>query len=331
MKAIRIHAHGGPEVLQIEEVPLPEPGPGEVRVQVRHVGLNHLDTWVRRGVEGHRFPLPIIPGSDVAGIREDTGEPVALFPATCCKICDRCVSGRHDLCRRYRIRGEGMDGGCREALVVPEDELLPSPLDSSQAAALPLALLTAWHMLVGRARVQPGDKVLIHGGAGGVGTLAIQVARLHGARVVATASTEAKRALCRDLGAEEAFAYDEAVAETKRWSNREGVDIVVDHVGEATWETSLRAVRWGGTVVTCGATAGHEVPLNLRVLFFKQLSLLGSTMGSIGEMRQAWRAVAAGEIVPVIDRVLPMTRYGEAQALLEERAVQGKVVVAQDL
>lgn len=330
MRAIRIHAHGGPEVLRVEELPRPEPGPGEVRVAVTHVGLNHLDVWVRKGVAGHRFPLPLIPGSDVVGVREDTGEPVALYPATSCKRCDRCVSGRHDLCRGFHIRGETTDGGCREWLVAPEDELLPCPLPPEQAASLPLSLLTAWHMLVGRARITAGDRVLVHGGAGGVGSLAIQVARLHGARVVATASTEDKRALCRDLGAEEAWDYEEAVAEAKRWSPG-GVDVVVDHVGAPTWEASLRMVRWGGTVVTCGATAGHQVPLDLRVLFFKQLSLLGSTMGAIGEMRAAWREVTAGRIVPVLDRVLPMTRYGEAQRLLEDREVRGKVVVTQDL
>ena len=327
MKGILLREHGGPEVLRIEDLPEPT-GPG-VAVRVTHVGLNHLDVWVRRGVAGHRFPLPLVPGSDVVGVREDSGEAVALYPATSCKRCDRCVSGRHDLCRAFHIRGETMDGGCRERLIVPEDELLPCPLPPDRAAALPLSLLTAWHMLE-RARVGVGDRVLVHGGAGGVGSLAIPVARLRGARVVATASTEDKRELCRDLGAEEAWDYDAAVAEAKRWSG-EGIDVVVDHVGAATWEASMRMVRWGGTIVTCGATAGHEVPLNLRALFFKQLNVLGSTMGSIGEMRAAWREVLAGRIRPVVDAVLPMTRYGEAQGLLERREVRGKVVVSQDL
>lgn len=331
MQAIRISRHGGPEVLERVELPLPEPGPGQVRVRVTHVGLNHLDVWVRRGVPGHRFPLPLVPGSDGVGVREDTGEPVALAPFTSCKVCDRCLEGRHDLCRRYGIRGETFDGTCREALVVPVDELLPCPLPPEQAAGLPLSLLTAWHMLVGRARLRAGDRILVQAGASGVGSLAIQIARLHGARVVATASTDAKRALCRKLGAEEAWPYDEVVSGVRAWTGKAGVDVVVEHTGAATWEGSLRAVRWGGTVVTCGATTGGEVPLNLRALFFKQLSILGSTMGSGGEMRAAWRSVLDGRIRPVVDRVLPMTQLYAAHRLLEDRAVLGKVVVEQDL
>ncbi|MFK7931157.1 MAG: zinc-binding dehydrogenase, partial [Myxococcota bacterium] len=173
--------------------------------------------------------------------------------------------------------------------------------------------------------------VLGHGGAGGVGSLAIQVAVQAGARVVATASTEDKRALCLALGAEEAWPYDQVLAGAKAWSGGQGVDVVVDHVGEATWDLSMRAVRWGGTVVTCGATTGHEVTLNLRILFFKQLSLLGSTMGTHDELRRAWCLVQAGRIRPVVDAVLPMSRLFEAQQLLEQRKVRGKVVVEQDL
>lgn len=333
MRAIRISEHGGPEVLRTVELPDPEPRPGTVPVRVTHVGLNHLDLWVRRGVPGHRFPLPLVPGSDVVGVREDTGEVVALHPAVGCMACEACLSGRHDLCRRYRIRGEGMDGGMRQRLRVSEAEILPlgDALPPEQAAGVPLSLLTAWHMLVGRARVRPGDKVLVQAGASGVGVFAIQVARLHGARVAATASTEAKRALCRDLGAEAAWPYEEAAREAKAWTGRTGVDLVVDHVGADTWETSLAALRWGGTYVTCGATTGHLATLNLRALFFKQLSILGSTMGSMGEMERAWRHVLAGAIRPVVDRVLPMSRLAEAHALLESRQVAGKLVVAQDL
>ncbi|MBN2797511.1 MAG: zinc-binding dehydrogenase [Deltaproteobacteria bacterium] len=332
MRALLIERHGGAEVLAAVERPLPEPGPGEVRVRVTHVGLNHLDVWVRKGVPGHHFPLPMVPGSDIVGVREDTGEAVAVVPFVSCGVCDACVSGRHDLCRAYRIRGEGMDGGCQEAVVVPEASLLPlGALDPAEAASMPLALLTAWHMLVTRAKVQVGDTVLVQAGASGVGSFAIQIARLFGARVVATASTDEKRALCRALGAEEAWSYEEAPRALWGWSGKRGVDIVVEHVGAATWEASVRAAKWGGTVVTCGATSGHQVSLDLRGLFFKQLSLLGSTMGSMGEMRAAWAAVQRGQLRPVLDRVLPMSALGEAHALLENRAVSGKVVVAQDL
>lgn len=330
MRALRISRHGGAEVIERVDRPLPEPGPGEVRVRVTHVGLNHLDVWVRKGVEGHRFPLPLVPGSDVVGVREDTGERVALIPAVWCGECARCDEGRHDLCRQYRIRGEGMDGGCREALVVRPRELLPCPLPGDQAAALPLALLTAWHMLRTQARVRPGDRVWVQGGAGGVGSLALQVARHLGARVVATASTPEKRALCLRLGAEHAWDYAEARAGLKAWAP-EGVDVVVDSNGAATFADSLRALRWGGTYATCGATAGHRVDLDLRALFFKQIRLVGSTMGSGSEMRAAWDAVLTGRIAPVVDAVMPMTRLADAHARIESRQVLGKIVLFNDL
>ncbi|MCB9780817.1 MAG: zinc-binding dehydrogenase [Alphaproteobacteria bacterium] len=333
MRAIRVDEHGGPEVLRTVVVPRPEPGPGQVAVDVTHVALNHLDLWVRRGVPGHRFPLPLIPGSDVAGVRADTGQPVVLHPGFGCMACPRCLSGRHDLCRRYIIRGERGDGGMCERVVVPEAELLPIPagMDPAHAAALPLALLTAWHMLRTRAGIAPGDRVLVQAGASGVGVMAIQIAKLCGARVVATASSPDKRELCRALGAEHAWSYEDAATGVRDWTGKEGVDIAVDHVGAATWPLSLRALRWGGTYVTCGATAGHEVALDLRAVFFKQLSVLGSTMGGMGELCDAWKAVQAGAIRPVVDRVGRMSALGEAHALLEDRAIAGKIVVRQDL
>ena len=221
-----------------------------------------------------------------------------------------------------------MDGGLCEQVAVPEWQLLPlGGLAPERAAALPLALLTAWHMVVGRAGVGPGQRVLVQSGAGGVASLAIQVARHVGARVVATASSERKRALCTELGAEEAWAHEDLKTGLRGWAPG-GVDVVVEHVGSATWASSVRSARWGGTVVTCGATTGHDVPLNLRVLFFKQLSLLGSTMGSFSELRTAWDAATTGAIVPVVDRVLPVRDVGVAHELLERREVAGKLVLA---
>lgn len=332
MRAIRVDAHGGPEVLRVVDVAEPRAAAGEVVVRVTHVGLNHLDVWVRRGVPGHRFPLPLVPGSDIVGVREDTGEAVALFPARFDPADPASLRGRPDLSRSYLIRGEACDGGCAERVIAAPRELIPiGDLDPSRAAALPLALLTAWHMLVGRARLAAGDRVLVQAGAGGVASLAIQVAVACGARVIATASTAEKRALCERLGAERAVPYERAAAEVKAWTGGEGVDVVVEHVGAATWETSLRCARWGGTVVTCGATSGHEVPLNLRALFFKQLSLLGSTMGTPDELARAWELVRAGRIVPVVHDVVPMTEIGRAHAMIEGREALGKVVVAQDL
>ncbi len=331
MRAICIETHGGPEVLQVVDRPDPTPGPGEIPVRVTHVGLNHLDIWVRRGVDSHPFPLPLIPGSDIVGIREDTGDMVAIHPGFGCGTCARCKADEHSLCRHYSIRGETVDGGMCDRVCVPADQLLACPLAPASAAALPLSLLTAWHMLVARAQVQPGQRVLVQAGASGVGSLAIQVARMHGANVVATASTEEKRSRCRELGAAAAWHYDEVRTEAKTWTGGGGFDIVVDHVGSDTWKSSTRALAWGGTFVTCGATTGHQVGLDLRHLFFKQISVLGSTMGSMGDMRAAWAAVVDGRILPVLDRVLPMSRLGEAHTLLEERKATGKIVVENDL
>ena len=331
MKAVRIDNHGGPEVLRVVEVDDPVVGPGEVGVRVTHVGLNHLDVWVRRGVDSHHFPLPLIPGSDVVGIREDTGDVVALQPGYGCGQCAQCRRGRHPLCRQYAIRGETVDGGMCERVVVPESHLLPCPLPPEQIAGAPLSLLTAWHMLVGRARVKQGDKVLIQAGASGVGVYAIQIAKLHGAEVAVTASSAEKRARCIALGADAAWTYDETRSEVRAWTDKRGVDIVIDHVGAATWDTSVRALTRGGSLVTCGATTGHEAAIDLRILFFKQLNLLGSTMGGMDELREAWTTVLRGKIQPVVDRVLPMSRLAEAHALLEDRALVGKVVVEQDL
>lgn len=331
MKAVRIDHHGGPEALQIVTVPEPSIGPGLVTVEVSHVGLNHLDVWVRRGVDSHTFPLPLIPGSDVVGVRTDTGERVALHPGFGCENCPTCASGRHDLCRRYAIRGETIDGGMCERVVVPESHLLPCSLPPEQAAGLPLSLLTAWHMLVGRAGVKPGETVLIQAGGSGVGSLAIQIAKLHGASVAVTASTEAKRAACLALGADHAWPYEAVREGVRDWTSKRGVDIVLDHVGTATWNSSVRALRRGGSLVCCGATTGHQASLDLRVLFFKQLNILGATMGSMTEMQEAWAAVSQGAIVPVVDQLRPMSAVAEAHALLEDRAIFGKVVLIQDL
>lgn len=333
MRAIRVRHHGGPEVLETVDLPTPEAGPGQLTINVSHVGLNHLDLWVRRGVPGHRFPLPLIPGSDIVGHCVELDRAVALQPGFGCMGCDACLHGDHALCRRYIIRGERGDGGMAEVVVVPRSHVLPLPpgMEASQAAGLPLALLTAWHMVRTRARVGPGDRVLVQAGASGTGVYAIQIARMLGARVIATASSDQKRETCVALGADHAVPYDQAADAVKTWTGKRGVDVVVDHVGPDTWQTSIAALRWGGSYVTCGATTGASVQLNLQALFFKQISVLGSTMGGMGELVEAWQAVVDGHIRPVVDRVLPMSQLGEAHALLESRQVIGKIVVAQDL
>ncbi len=321
MKVVVIDHHGGPGVLATRESPRPVAGPGEVLVRVTHVGLNHLDTWVRRGVPGHDFHLPRVPGSDVAGTVD--GRPVVLHPCWGCGTCRACLAGNQNRCRDFKIRGENADGGCQPWLAVPAWQCLPVPagLELAGAASMPLALLTAWHMLHRRARVQRGERVLVQAGASGVGVMAIQLARAHGCEVHATASTAAKREAVARLGATP-WSYDEVGVRN--------VDVVVDSVGAPTWGASTRALRWGGRLVCCGATGGHEVALDLRALFFKQVDVLGSTMGTSADMVDAWAAVGRGEVRPVVHAVLPLSRLGEAHEMLENREVVGKLVVTVD-
>jgi 2-desacetyl-2-hydroxyethyl bacteriochlorophyllide A dehydrogenase len=331
VRVVRVREHGGPHVLKIEDDPEPVAGLGEVVVDVTHVGLNHLDVWVRRGVPGHRFPLPLIPGADIAGIRRDTGERVVVHPATSCLACPACLAGRQDLCPRFRIRGERCDGGCAERIVVPIAQLLPADgLDPAEAASLPLAALTAWHLLFHRAKLEAGQRVVVMGAAGGVGTLLVQLAGNAGAHVAGVASTAEKRAAVERLGAEQVWDPAGAVAAAKAWSGR-GVDLVIDAAGGRSFLDGVAMLRWGGTLATYGATAGAEIALDLRVLFFKQLTLVGSTMGTHADLHAAWAAVRAGRLRAVVDRVVPMSEIGRAQAAIEQREVIGKVVLAQDL
>jgi len=324
-EAIRILRHGGPEVLERAVVPLPEPGPDEVTLEVTHVALNHLDLWVRRGVPGHDFHLPRVPGSDVVGVVE--GRRHALHPSWGCGSCRACLDGRQNRCSRFRIRGESADGGCAAWVVVPRWQLLPVPdgLDSAEAASLPLTLLTAWHMLLVQGGLRRGERVLVQAGGSGVGVMAVQIARLWGCEVHATASSPARRARLAELGAVPLDYAEVGSAHARNY------DVVVDSVGRDTWAASTRALAWGGRLLTCGATTGPEVALNLRVLFFKQQSLIGSTMGTSADMQRAWAEVVAGRIRPVVDAVLPMSRIGEAHTRLESRGVFGKLVLAQDL
>jgi len=340
VRALVVRAHGGPEVLRFEERPLPEPGPGEVRVRVRAVALNHLDLWVRKGVPGHTFPLPIVPGSDVAGTVDavgpgveglETGQAIVVGPGLSCGLCRPCRAGEEPLCPQYGILGESRDGGCAEALVVPRRNLYPMPgnLSFEQAAAVPLVFLTAWHMLVSRARLRPGETVLVHAAGSGVSSAAIQIARLFGARVIATAGTEAKCRRAAELGADLVVPYRERdfVAEVRRFTDKRGVDVAVDHVGAETLERTIRCLARGGRYVTCGATSGFELKTDFRLVFFKSLSILGSTMGSGHELASILDLVAAGRLRPVVDRILPLDQAAEGHRLLESREVFGKIVL----
>jgi NADPH:quinone reductase-like Zn-dependent oxidoreductase len=340
MRAAVVREHGGIDKVAVEQVPVPAAGPGEVLVRVKAAGLNHLDLWVRRGVPGHPFPLPIILGCDFAGVVEDVGagvrnakagDEVCVAPGFSCGTCAQCLAGADNLCKGYGIFGEMRDGGCAEFQVVSAANLLPKPpgMAWEAAAAWPLAFLTAWHMLVARARVQPGETVLVHAAGSGVGSAAIQIAKLLGARVLATASTEAKCARGRELGADHVVnhAHEDWVQAVRRLTGKRGVDVVFEHTGQATWEGSVKSLVWGGRLVTCGATSGFEAKFDLRVLFFKQLSFLGSTMGSRAELWTILGLLRDGKLRPVVDRVMPLDQVGEAHRLLEERAQFGKIVL----
>lgn len=340
MRAVRIHEHGGPEVLRIEDVPTPEIRADEALVRVKASAMNHLDVWVRRGVPGHEFPLPITPGCDVAGVVEAAGELVREFragdevvvsPGISCRACPECLAGRQSLCRWYGIVGETRDGGNAEFVAVPGVNLMrkPAALSFPEAASIPLVFLTAWHMLVTNGGVRPGSTVLVHAGGSGVGTAAIQIAKLHGATVITTASTKAKLDKAAELGADHLVDYskEDFAKEVRRLTGKRGVDVVFEHVGEATWKGSLQSVARGGRIVTCGATSGFTAVSDLRIVFFKQVAILGSTMGSMGEMLEVMAHVEAGRLKPVLDRTFPMSEVADAHRYVEGREQFGKVVI----
>jgi NADPH:quinone reductase-like Zn-dependent oxidoreductase len=341
MRAIVIPRHGGPEVLEYTEVPQPEPGPSEVLVRVRACALNHLDLWSRRGLPGIQFPLPLIPGSDIAGEilragaeakRVRLGDKVVLSPGVGCGQCAACASGYDNQCRRYALLGYMRNGGCAEYVVAPEVNALPMPegLSFEEAAAVPLVFLTAWHMLITRAQLKPGEDVLVLGAGSGIGSAAIQIAKLTGARVMATAGSPAKFDKARALGADEMIQHgqQDIAEEVRRLTGRRGVDVVFEHVGQATWEQSVKSLATGGRLVTCGATTGGAAQTDLRLLFARQLSLLGSYMGSRGELFHVLKLVAEKKLRPVVDCVLPLAEARAAHERLERREQFGKVVLS---
>jgi NADPH:quinone reductase-like Zn-dependent oxidoreductase len=340
VKATIFKQHGGPEVLEYTDVPDPKPRANEVLVEVKACALNHLDLFVRNGMPGIEIPLPHILGSDVAGVVREVGElvtwvkpgaEVMVQPGVSCGHCEACLSGRDNLCREYDMVGYRRNGGYAELVAVPGANIIPKPgeLSWEEAAALPLVTVTAWHMLVTRANVQPGDDVLVHAAGSGVGSIAIQIAKLRGARVITTASSDDKLAKARELGADETINYtrDDWPKEVRRLTDRKGVDVVVEHTGAATWAGSISALKNNGRLVTCGATSGFDAHTDLRQVFYRHLTLLGSFMGSKGELLEAMKFVAAGKIRAVVDRVLPLSEARQAHELLENRAQFGKVVL----
>ena len=330
MKAVRFHEHGGPEVLRYEDAPDPQPAEGRAIVRVRACALNHLDLWERRGLDRVKLPLPHISGADVAGEVLETGQRVMLQPGVRCGACAACRRGDDNQCVRYDVLGLRSDGGYAELISVPLENLIPIPatLDFITAAAFPLTFLTAWHMLVTRGRLGEGDVVLVLAGGSGVGQAAIQLARHFGARVFATSAPE-KAQRTRALGAEQVFDHYSVdfSKEVRRLTDGRGVDIVVEHVGEATWDRSVRALATGGRLVTCGATTGFAASLDLRHLFARQLSLLGCYMGRFAELDSAAQLLFDGRVTPVIDEVFPLERAADAQRRLENKDQFGKVVL----
>jgi NADPH:quinone reductase-like Zn-dependent oxidoreductase len=338
MKAVRIHQFGGPEVLTYEDVPDAKPRRDQVLIRVRACSMNHLDIFVRGGLPG--VNLPHIMGSDMAGEIVELGEYVTdlkigqrvlIAPMHFCNHCAKCVAGLQNQCRYFTVLGNGVDGGNCELFAAPRVNVIPIPdsLDFNQAASVPLVFVTAWHMLTGRAAIRPGQTVLVLGANSGVGIAAIQIAKLFHARVIATAGDDRKMERARELGADFVINhYQQKISqEVRKITNSEGADIVIEHVGKATWEESVRSLKAGGTLVTCGATTGPKVDLDLRFLFSRQLALLGSYMGTMSELHEVLGHVFAGRLKPVIDRTFPLKEIRAAHEYLEKSQMFGKIVL----
>ncbi|MGE5647318.1 MAG: zinc-binding dehydrogenase [Acidobacteriota bacterium] len=340
MKAARIHQHGGPEVLVYEDAPDPVFAPDQALIRVRACALNHLDLWVRAGIPGMKVPMPHILGSDAAGEvvgtgalcrRVKLGQRVLISPGQSCRQCEKCLMGRDNECPRYTLLGTTIDGGNAEFVAVPEYGVIPIPddLGFEEAAAAPLVFVTAWHMLFTRAELKPGEDVLVLAASSGVGMAAIQLAKLFHSRVIATAGGEAKMDLARRLGADYVIDHykQDIAAEVKRITARRGVDVVFEHVGAATWPASMQSLAPAGRVVTCGATTGYDVKIDLRFLFNRQQSVLGSFMGTQGELHQVLKFVFRKLVRPVVDRVYPLAEISAAHERLEKKEQFGKIVV----
>lgn len=327
MRAVVIREHGSFDKLVVEDLPIPEPGADEVRVNVKAAALNHLDTWVRRGIPGFRFPLPITPGCDGAGVIDAVGEAAHGLEPGMEVVLSPGIG--HPLDRDYGILGETRDGTCTEYIIVPREVCIPKPerLDWDEAGCFSLTFLTSWGMLVTKAKIQPGEWVLIHAIGSGVGIAALQICKLFGARVIGTASTEEKRNRALELGADHVLPYEGFAKEARAITGKRGVDVVVDHVGPDTFNGSVAALRKGGRLVTCGGTSGHEITIDVRHLFFKSLSFLGNTMGTLDDLKRIVEHVGAGRLNPVIDSRFPLEEIGDAHRRVAERAVFGKVVI----
>jgi len=340
MKAAVFHEFGGPDRVRVEDVPTPSPGPGEVLVGIRACGLNHLDLWVLGGLPALKTPLPFWTGCDIAGevaavgpgvTGVTPGTRVAVNPSLSCGACEWCVKGEDSMCVQYRILGEHVVGGLAEYVVAPAASLLPLPSHVSfeDAAAFILVSMTAWRMLVTQAALRPGEDLLILGVGGGVSSVAVQIGKLCGARVFVTSSSDEKLSRARALGADDGVNYAKADwgKAVREWTGRRGVDVVLDNVGAATWAGSIRALASGGRLVTCGATTGPIVETDIRIVFWKHLRIIGSTMANRAEFRQVMGQLFAGRLKPVVDRTYSLAETPAALTLLQKGEQFGKIVV----
>ncbi len=341
MKAVRVHESGGVDKFIYEDAPDPQPSHNDVLVRVKGCALNHLEAWAAKTSAGTTYPRPRILGADVAGVIEAVGDSVSgveigaeilLSPGTSCGKCLACLSAKDNLCASYSIIGQRDDGGLAELVVAPAVNVIPKPenLSFEEAAAIPLVFVTVWHMLITRANVQRGETVLVNAAGSGVGTAAIQVAKLLGARVIASAGSDAKLAKARELGADETINYNtsELAEEARRLTDGRGVDAVVENVGTQIFEGSIRAMARNGRLVTCGATAGPNATLNVTRFFLQHQTLLGSFMGTKAELLQAMPYFASGQIRPVVDKVFPLKEIKPALERMLNREQFGKIVLA---
>lgn len=351
MKAWVVEKHGGPEVIKRIDTPHPVPGPMEALIQVEAVGLNHLDLWLRNGVPGHQFHLPMTPGGDITGkivsfgpgaqkvaaqlnAQLQEGAPVILNAGTSCGACEACLGGFDPLCRHYGILGETRNGGCADQIVVPVTNLIPRPatLSATDGAALAIPFLTAWTMLHRKTQLRPGETVLIQAGASGVSVAAIQMAKLIGATVITTVGSDEKAQKAKNLGADfvinyKASVFKEEMKKVLSSLGKKGCEVVLDHVGADTFSDSLKSLAWGGRLATCGATSGGAVSIDLKQVFFKNISIFGTTMGSKADLIRIVQLVGEGKLKPVVDQIFPMADLPKAIQRLESRQAFGKVIL----
>ncbi len=341
MQVIRIHEHGSRDKLQIDSLPVPKVQTDEILIKVKTAALNHLDIWVREGIPG--VPLPLIMGSDAAGIVETVGseaasnfsfskgDEVLTTPIRSCGHCEFCMQGKDNLCRDFHIPGESIQGVQAEYIMVPAAYVLPKPKNLSwpEAAALPLAAMTAYHMLMPKAHLKSGEWILIYGASSGIGSMAIQIAKALGAKVITTAGNEEKIQAAEQLGADYVLNYrTQSIGKTVREiTGGQGVDVVFEHTGAQTWKDSLRALNKGGRLVTCGATTGPIVKIDLRAIFIKHQQIIGSTMGTRQDMVGILELVKADKLKPVVDKVFPFTEIKNAHQYLEDGRQFGKIAL----